>query len=574
MRISRIKVKNFRNFRDLDVQVGEHAVIVGENKVGKSNLVHALRLVLDPSLPERARRLTAGDIWDGAGIAPDEPVIIKVFLRDFEDDLNQLALLATSLVSIDPMEACLSFECCPTADDDEGPYEYVWYGGDDDNARTSRSTRNRLPMDYLHALRNTEDDLRASHRSPLRPLLRRLTEEVGTDVLEAAEEELRTGVAVITDMDAVTKLAEDLNKRMVGLVGAQQAVELGFDLASADPSKLLQSLNLFIDGGIRQVSEASLGTANLLYLLLRLKEIDAQRDVGERDHTFLAVEEPEAHLHPHVQRLVYRSILRDGDAGGASLVLTTHSTFVTSVAPLRSLIVLRSAGNRSVGFSAASLDLAENEVADLERYLDVTRSELLFARGVVLVEGEAEKFLMPSLAAICGIDLDGLGITVASVAGTHFGSYAALLTSLDVPFSVLSDYDPRTTGDPRIASRYRKLLRDYLDEDDPGAEVDEVLAAARAKGLFTNESTFELALKDDGWAEAIFETIRDHSTNGAARTRAKAWLVDPDTCDDARLLKDIDAIGKGRFAQLVSAHDPGSCPTYIRDALAFVAERA
>jgi putative ATP-dependent endonuclease of OLD family len=54
MRISKIQIQNFRNFSKLDVSLGTHAVIVGENKVGKSNLLHALRLILDPSLSDSA----------------------------------------------------------------------------------------------------------------------------------------------------------------------------------------------------------------------------------------------------------------------------------------------------------------------------------------------------------------------------------------------------------------------------------------------------------------------------------------------------------------------------------------
>ncbi len=65
MRLTRIKIKNFRNFKNLNVRLGEHAVILGENKVGKTNLLFALRLLLDPSLPDSARQLRLDDFWDG-----------------------------------------------------------------------------------------------------------------------------------------------------------------------------------------------------------------------------------------------------------------------------------------------------------------------------------------------------------------------------------------------------------------------------------------------------------------------------------------------------------------------------
>lgn len=65
MRLSRIVIKNFRNFKHLDVRLGRHAVVLGENKVGKTNLLFALRLILDPTLPDSARKLRLDDFWDG-----------------------------------------------------------------------------------------------------------------------------------------------------------------------------------------------------------------------------------------------------------------------------------------------------------------------------------------------------------------------------------------------------------------------------------------------------------------------------------------------------------------------------
>jgi putative ATP-dependent endonuclease of OLD family len=109
-----------------------------------------------------------------------------------------------------------------------------------------------------------------------------------------------------------------------------------------------------------------------------------------------------------------------------------------SVTPLRFLVVLwKSSGqNSSEGVSTANHDLDEKEVADLERYLDVTRGELLFARGVLLVEGDAELFLVPVLWKLNNFDFDDLGITVCSVSGTNFLPYIKFLgsTGLDIPY--------------------------------------------------------------------------------------------------------------------------------------------
>src|SRR5260221_1168687 len=104
MRLSRITIRNFRNFKSLDVRLGQHAVVLGENKVGKTNLLFALRLILDPSLPDSARRLLRDDLWDGLPdpLAATDIIEISVEFREFEKSENLLALLADHLVKTDP----------------------------------------------------------------------------------------------------------------------------------------------------------------------------------------------------------------------------------------------------------------------------------------------------------------------------------------------------------------------------------------------------------------------------------------------------------------------------------------
>ena len=111
MRISRVNVVNFRNFQNLDVPLHDNAVIVGENTVGKSNLLHALRLVLDPSLPDTARQLRPEDFWDGLPrpLGQKVAISIAVELTGFDDNDNQLALLADSLVGVEPFVARLTY---------------------------------------------------------------------------------------------------------------------------------------------------------------------------------------------------------------------------------------------------------------------------------------------------------------------------------------------------------------------------------------------------------------------------------------------------------------------------------
>jgi putative ATP-dependent endonuclease of the OLD family len=111
MRLSRLQIINFRNFQSIDIALSNHAIFVGENKVGKSNLIHAIRLVLDPSLPDSMRQLRIEDFWDGLPkpLSKDDRIEISVELTEFDDDPKQLTLLGDHLVSPDPMVARITY---------------------------------------------------------------------------------------------------------------------------------------------------------------------------------------------------------------------------------------------------------------------------------------------------------------------------------------------------------------------------------------------------------------------------------------------------------------------------------
>jgi putative ATP-dependent endonuclease of the OLD family len=94
MYLSRISIENFRNFASLDVTVNGNVVIVGENRIGKTNLLHALRLLFDPTLPDSARQLRMADFRDGlAPLDANDKILVAVEIKDFESDLDVPAVL-------------------------------------------------------------------------------------------------------------------------------------------------------------------------------------------------------------------------------------------------------------------------------------------------------------------------------------------------------------------------------------------------------------------------------------------------------------------------------------------------
>ncbi|MGN8094758.1 ATP-dependent nuclease [Methylobacterium sp. 22177] len=596
MRISKIRIRNFANFADFEIETGQNVVVVGENKVGKSNLLFALQLILDPGLSERDRRLGLEHFWDGLGDDKLGATIeISVEFTDFDADTRLMAHLADCLVDPGPpMVARLTYRFQPKASAGGTPasladYEYVVFGGDDPDNAVGAGLRRMLPLDLLPALRDAEKDLANWRRSPLRPLIENLAGTLADADREAIQAAVDDAQRALSGRPEVGGVAQTISDRLAGMVGPAHATSVALGLAPTRLDALLRALRLLIDQGARGVADASLGTANLVFLALKSLELDRLIEEDERDFTFLAVEEPEAHLHPHVQRLVYRHFLKaaepteeedddphpdeDPVIGRHVTILTTHSPHIASIAPLRSIVLLRRQADGSTsGVSTANVALSDTEVDDLQRYIDVTRGELFFARGVILVEGDAERFLIPAFAEALGIHLDELGISVCSVSGTNFGPYVKLLghDGLKIPYVVLTDRDELANGTVLGRGRVARLLQivrpgpDYTEMDEA-----EIFRRGERRGIFVNANTLEPELFSTGMRSRMVRVLKaDLNLTQERSDQLDGWQADPSTLDVAKLISLIERIGKGRFAQRIApAATMRRCPAYIRAAL-------
>lgn len=607
MRLSRIRIENFRNFQCLDVELGHSVVIIGENQIGKTNLLYALRLLLDPSLPDSARQLRMEDFWDGLPrpLSLDSRIRVLVEISDFEESEGQLALLAESLVQAEPMVARLTYEFGPVAGLNRQPnkaddFQFTIYGGKRQDARTGFDLRRRMPLEVMQALRDAEGDLARWNRSPLRPLIDRVSTDIDPLDLGVIAGNISSASSQLATHDAIVGLGARINDKLIGMIGAEQTIDLSLGLAIENPEKLLRGLRLLFDGNNRDVSETSLGIANLLYLALRSLDLDSLVSDGSREHTLVAIEEPEAHLHPHLQRLAYSSYLRgkqpspdvnEKASPSITYLLTTHSPHIVSVAPSDSLVFLRKGTlGGTTGISGASIPLSRAERDDIERYLDVNRAEGLFSRGILMVEGEAERFLVPTLARMAGIDLDKRGISVCCIGGTNFETYVKFFGPLgmNLRVAVLTDLDPvvRENAAPRLSGVTRAhSLCPLLDPQAVLPSTQQDPGHYGKFGIFLNASTLELELAQSGFMDAMSQTMKVLCNVGAAVTRFErlAQLAEQNASDFSvpnprRFLSDIEYVGKGRFAQglsalLARAKPSGlKCPAYVEHALRYVVQ--
>ena len=150
MYLSRIQVKDFRNFHDLDVKLGRASVVVGENNVGKSNLLFALRLILDPRLSDSSRMLREEDFWAGLNepVKNREVIEVAIEFQDFQKEQSIFAVLQPYCI-LGPVTdtARLTYRFRPKPSLLKKPqlaigdYEFVVFGGTDEKNRVDFDTR-------------------------------------------------------------------------------------------------------------------------------------------------------------------------------------------------------------------------------------------------------------------------------------------------------------------------------------------------------------------------------------------------------------------------------------------------
>ncbi len=649
--ISRVKICNYRNFKNIDVNLNHKQVIIGENNVGKTNFLRALQIILDSTLSDEDRYLEESDFYDGIENPLENKKIIEIsiYISNYENNKNILAQLSDATIKEDGKEYLLiTYKYFPKEyETGEVEYEYIIFKGNNENNRFTYEDRKFINIKVIKALRDVELEMKNTRTSPINKLLK--SYPIDKNDLKAIADKLSESSSDVLDLDEIVDLSNNINGRFSNILGIKNNFNVSLKTIDIDPNKLLTSLKVLLSN--RSTNEVSLGVNNILYISLMLLLLQDTtiptylkrskfEDLKKREGgsilnstylkntngnyfvkenldeeskenlyqfmdkyepknegvTILAIEEPEAHLHPTYQRLIYKDVIKNSNN---SVLLTTHSTHITSITPIESIVHLHN--NKTEGTlinSTASLELLSGELLDVERYIDVKRGEIYLGKGIILVEGTAEEYLIPRFAELMGKPLDEKGIIVCNINSTNFKPYVKLLRQLAIPHVVITDgdfyYENKSDSD-KITKTYHIL---YNEEDDREygylgySIVEDIILELKIKekkdipndflkqeklfnelGFYIGCYTLEVDMMDACAKSVDAQQVICNTFNGLTdggekqKNNFENELKNKNYWSCLRKIEN-NGIGKGRFAQIMSA----SCmqehiPLYIEKAI-------
>lgn len=623
MYISKVSLVNYRNFENSFFLFNKGInTIIGENASGKTNLFRAIRLILDDTLLSSAYKLNENDFnrnlknWKGkwiiislefSEISNDEAVqslfiygsgvvegeitkkaTYNLFFRPKPEIRKQLSELKAGdkdglnniLDKITTEDYETFFTGKSTADFNNknvqrelmGDFDNVIFKFDIDELKYGGRIPHQLSISrevsftFIKALRDVVSDFQDNRKNPLLTLLKNKSEDIKEEdfkPISTKVDDLNKSIEELDDIQMITNNISETIKEAVGTTYSPSSLSIKSNLPS-EAEKLLQSLKLFIgepeedyEGGIH---ELSLGGANLIFLTLKLLEYKYRKE-KDKIANFLLIEEPEAHIHTHIQKALFDKL----NYTDTQIIYSTHSTHISEVSNISNMNILGKFRNYSEVYQPF-IGLEEEEIVKVQRFLDAIRSNLLFAKSVILVEGDAEEILIPIMVKqTLGVSLDELGISIINVRSTGFENLAQLFHNQRIKkkCAIITDLDTSITGQKTEASKRGKTRKEKLDA---------LKKRNKWIGVFYASHTFEIDFLEANNRDEVLSTIKDVYVDKVAIQESEKDIKSKDIKKyGKRILTMANYIGKGWYAILLSNYvTPATyIPNYILDAILF-----
>ncbi|HYG40074.1 MAG TPA: AAA family ATPase [Cytophagales bacterium] len=416
-------------------------LLVGENDSGKTTIIDAIKLILQTQSHDYYK-VTFEDFYLKNGEVEDSRVSsfkIECIFKDFtaeeashfvewlgiENDQNATGAFFLKVSLIARRRGNSIF-----IDTKAGP---------DEGTNLTGEARDYLRLTYLKPLRDAETELAPSRYSKLSQILdnHKSFKEKKTHPLVGIAEKANASIAnffkgkesdgVADHPDSSGKLLVDqINTYLKDFFGEDKQAD--FSLADAHLKGVLEKLSLKLSQ-----NKSGLGSHNLLFIATELLLLEREEYTGLK---LALIEEIEAHLHPQAQLRLIKFLQELANEASApfQLILSSHSPNLASEVNLENLIVC--SGDKAFSMGAEYTKLRKGDYLFLERFLDVTKANLFFARGVIIVEGDAEALLIPTIAQIIDLPLVKHGVSVINVGSKAFTRYCNIFKRKDTSTGV------------------------------------------------------------------------------------------------------------------------------------------
>jgi predicted ATP-dependent endonuclease of OLD family len=507
MYIANISIGNFRGFSGKKViELNEKLnIFIGHNNSGKTTVIKALQILFDTSYSKKLsindfnRQLSISDLKE----SPPQ-VVISSILKENEGEAEyseEIVLVSTMLTKIQrPYEAKITYGfflpekeieeyratmaaiSSPNIEEYWSEIEhsflskYVWklYGGDEKlKMVVDNDILNKFDFEFMQPIRDVERDLSSGSNSLLKEVIDFFIDyEIKNDTSKT-KDEIKGNLQKVkrefaeSSQQLMTKLQGRLTAGEKQIVTYADDTGATFDESSPHFSGVLNETTLYSalrltledKTGIKlPPANNGLGYNNLIYIALLLARM--QKDaMGEyygsnaKLFSVLAIEEPEAHLHPSLQYRFLKFLNDNMKSNVRQIFISTHSPNITAASKLDNLIVLNKEKEEiEVAYPGRVFDLKNKDdkasKAYIERYLDVTKSDMLFAKRIILVEGISEQLLLPIFTRYLNGDLVDSHVAVINIGGRYFSHFLKLFDrdkskyAINKRVAVITDLDP------------------------------------------------------------------------------------------------------------------------------------
>lgn len=464
MHITTLKIKNFRAIENLELNLNKGLnVLIGENNSGKTSVIDLLRLVFDKGNYPNEIYWKETDFRVINSSNEFKPIEFDIKFKP-DDEKESFCFSELHVVEydengnkVDFLEIHGKISLIKTRGETKIKKEY--WGGKDKENRIPWEIWNELNYTYLSPLRDVTRDLKPNNNNLLSKLFLNISElKEDEDYKEKMSELIKKNFnnekweeLLEEGKEKITTHLEQLN-----FIDDYQDINIAFSSFEFEDIVKKLILQLPVDFNMPteekeiffNLNQNGLGYNNLIYTSTIFGDIIQRKEVFEDNYNLLLIEEPEAHLHPQLENTFFKYLQRLEETNEFQIIVSSHSPTITAKTKLDNIIVMNTINNNIFATPLKDTLLEDEDRIFLKKFLDVTKSQLFFAKGVILVEGISEALLLPVFARLMGdeYDLDKHGIEVIET-GISFQRYSGLFNSddssrrLNFRCSVITDDD-------------------------------------------------------------------------------------------------------------------------------------